>query len=380
MKLTTRTTTREGASHLFRLGYRPALDGLRGVAVLIVMIFHMIPSLLPGGFLGVDIFFVLSGFLITSLLYQEWQATGAISLRNFYARRALRLLPALLLLLLVVTPFVGWTWTAITLSYVANWFMALGKVQWQGMLDHVWTLSVEEQFYLLWPLALLTMLRRGWSFRRIVLVIVLAISASSLRMVELYDKVGWQRVWFASDSRAHELLIGCVAALLVFRYHAGWNEFVRRMHRAVSAIAMVTLAACVILIHPETPFLFSLGGLTVIATCIAVLVTMIVLYPIRIVLMTLQFPPLVEVGKVSYSLYLWHHVFTWIIPSWQLPLSAQLSLELLLSFSVAFGSYYAVERRMLKLKTRFPPEIRSQRAVIAQESSPHMKLGSGDGR
>src|SRR5688572_4557652 len=166
----------------FTLGYRPYLDGVRGVAILLVLVCH-IPNLpLQGGFIGVDLFFVLSGFLITSLLLEEWRATGNVSLGAFYARRALRLVPALLLVLGAAVLLselresrtaanATWTSALMTLFYSANWFLAYGAYP-RKELSATWSLSVEEQFYLLWPLLLLVMLRLRCSRRTMAGVVI----------------------------------------------------------------------------------------------------------------------------------------------------------------------------------------------------------------
>ena len=165
----------------FSLGYRPALDGLRAVSIVAVLAHHS--HWLPGGYLGVDVFFTLSGFLITALLTEEFARIGTISLRLFYARRVLRLLPALLVLLVVCAgsllatvaaeygPLVLHEAAAV-LFYVANWAWVIDLPL--GVFSHTWSLGIEEQFYLLWPCVLLVMLR-VWSPRRVfALVLVLA--------------------------------------------------------------------------------------------------------------------------------------------------------------------------------------------------------------
>lgn len=160
----------------FRLSYRPELDGLRGISILLVFVHHFYHPVLPGGFLGVDIFFVLSGFLITSLLLQEWDSKGSINLRDFYIRRALRLMPALLALVLVLGVFAAFflsgdgallTYQGIwlTLSYVSNWLYAFHYVSPNNPLGITWSLAIEEQFYLLWPVILRFVLRSGISRR-----------------------------------------------------------------------------------------------------------------------------------------------------------------------------------------------------------------------
>jgi len=156
--------------------YRPALDGVRALAVTAVVLFHAGVSVLPGGFLGVDAFFVLSGYLITSLLLAEYAKRGRISLPAFWARRARRLLPALLLLLIVVALVGRYVLpdteigllrgdAIATLAYVANWRMIYRGADYfaqnaaPSLLQHTWSLGIEEQFYWLWPLLVLVLVR-----------------------------------------------------------------------------------------------------------------------------------------------------------------------------------------------------------------------------
>jgi peptidoglycan/LPS O-acetylase OafA/YrhL len=148
----------------FSLSYTPALDGIRGVSILAVMIYHAGASFLPGGFIGVDVFFVLSGFLITALLLKEYDRGRQIQLKKLYIRRVLRLAPALAVLLFVFTVS-SWLllepkqagshlWDAfITLCYASNWTQAL-DIHPPDLLGHTWSLSIEEQFYILWPMTL----------------------------------------------------------------------------------------------------------------------------------------------------------------------------------------------------------------------------------
>lgn len=153
------------------MGYRPELDGLRALAVIAVMLHHTFVDAAPSGHLGVDLFFVLSGFLITRLALEEHARTGSLDLRAFWRRRAYRLLPALLLALPIVLLW-GWviggqvreqtitgSWTS--LLYVTNWARATGAIDTAGLMTHAWSLAIEEQFYLLWPLLLVWLLRRG---------------------------------------------------------------------------------------------------------------------------------------------------------------------------------------------------------------------------
>src|SRR4051812_8790504 len=180
---------RGSAAAPFKLGRRPPLDGLRAVAILAVIGFHYGPTKVGGGYLGVDVFFVLSGFLITALLVQERENKGGISLPAFYLRRARRLLPALFIMLVAVAVYGAiyphrpesahlWRDIAAAVFYVANWVHGLGHSLETGLLAHTWSLSVEEQFYLLWPATLVILLARRASRRTIAIVVAIGIAAS----------------------------------------------------------------------------------------------------------------------------------------------------------------------------------------------------------
>src|SRR5579863_6573979 len=166
-----------------RLGRQPVLDGLRGLAILLVMLMHT--GILANGFIGVDLFFALSGFLITTLLYDEWDRRAAISLRHFYERRARRLLPALVLVVLASVVIdlcayrlTGWPLpkkAASTFLFVNNWIAATGHSDLLGGLNPTWSLAQEEQFYLVWPLALIWMLHRKFQPRLVAVVLLTAI-------------------------------------------------------------------------------------------------------------------------------------------------------------------------------------------------------------
>src|SRR5437764_78652 len=171
----------------FRLGYRPALDGVRGMAILAVLAFHTHHlfgwSLLRGGNIGVDVFFVLSGFLITTLLLEEWEGTRIISLKSFYWRRALRLIPALVLLLtalyflsdvLFLRAEANDTRRAIPVAFVYASDLALAVFNLRlGALQHTWSLAMEEHFYLIWPVLLLAFLKLGMTRKRLIIITLL---------------------------------------------------------------------------------------------------------------------------------------------------------------------------------------------------------------
>ena len=231
------------------LAHYAGLDGLRGIAVLGVLLYHAGLSWAPGGFIGVEVFFVLSGFLITSLLVAEWEGSSTIALGAFWSRRARRLLPALFCLVAVIGAYYAVAGAAqavpglkgdgiSALTYFSNWhqivaganyFAANGPV---SPLEHTWSLAIEEQFYLVWPLAVLAVLwlgsRRGAGDRRRPLVLLLALSlagavASALDMALMFDGGrNLTRVYYGTDTRASGLLIGASLAIgLALLRHGG---------------------------------------------------------------------------------------------------------------------------------------------------------------
>ncbi len=203
-----------------RITYQPGLDGLRALAVGAVIAYHLDYRWAQGGFLGVDAFFVLSGFLITSLLLAEHRDTEGISLGAFWGRRARRLLPALFLMLTVVCLYAAWNVPAIQLGrlradaissifYFANWhFIAAGQSYFDLFtsplpLNHLWSLAIEEQFYLVWPLVVLALLKLGRGSRQYLTgVTILGILYSQLAMVMLYTADNPSRAYYGTEARA----------------------------------------------------------------------------------------------------------------------------------------------------------------------------------
>ena len=211
--------------------YQPALDGLRAIAVGVVVLYHLNYGWMRGGFMGVDAFFVLSGFLITSLLLQERRSTGQTHLGRFWSRRARRLLPAVFVMIAIVTWY-GSTvvpstslgtlrWDAISgVLYYANWhFIASGQSYFSlflapSPLTHLWSLAIEEQFYLVWPLVFAFVATRG-RLRTMFAVCVAGVVASQVVMVLLYDAADPSRAYYATPARLNTILIGCALAVLM---------------------------------------------------------------------------------------------------------------------------------------------------------------------
>jgi peptidoglycan/LPS O-acetylase OafA/YrhL len=286
-----------------KLGYQPALDGLRGVAIALVVVSHV--HWVPGGFLGVDVFFVLSGFLITTLLLEEWGRTGTIRLRAFYLRRARRLLPALLALLGILALLataaatsgdttIARAWStsiAACLLYMANIWRATGHPL-IGPLTQMWSLAEEEQFYLVWPPILVLLLRRRVGLRG--LAVGLGTAALAVMVWRAHLGPG-NRTYFSPDTRCDPLLIGCLLGVL--RY----GRMLPRVPAGIGVLACAALAGdvAVATIDDFTDIVgFPVAGL---ATATVIAAALQGSWLTRL----LSFRPLVGLGVISYSLYIW---------------------------------------------------------------------------
>ena len=269
---------------------RPELDGLRGLAVLLVVVSHLSEtSLRPLGMAGVVIFFTLSGYLITGLLMAEASA-GRISFGHFYARRARRLLPAALTCIAVVSAVTlafgafapGLTFAS--LAYGANWLLVVQPGGGAGPLGHMWSLSIEEQFYLLWPLALVLLLRVRL---RALVGPVLALGVLGSLALRVHYAGDWARVYYGFDTRVDALLIGCALALFLrrpFGSALAWLPWLLLISASTVVMGARTL-------YIVAPFVVAVLTAAVIAG-----------RPARV----LTWRPLGLVGQRSYGLYLWH--------------------------------------------------------------------------
>jgi peptidoglycan/LPS O-acetylase OafA/YrhL len=351
-------TSAAPASAPFHLGYLPALDGLRAIAVLMVIFWHLGLPGWKGGFLGVDVFFVLSGFLITTLLVEEWELTGAIGFKRFYLRRALRLFPALALLLIVTAPFVDHSWTLVAIAYVSNWALAFGFIQFSPI-SHLWSLAIEEQFYLVWPILLVGLLRARVSRLKIVGVAgVLALASAGEKMLLWTSPGSWIRLYHGSDVRADALLVGCILALLLAWGMLPGTVWFRRAVQIAALPALVGVGYLAVTATIGMPFLYRSGGLTLVAIGVGIMLLQTVVAPIRLVSAILEWPPIVGIGRISYGLYLWHFPIAWLQHPWPFPFghidsTTGLIWRLVLAFAAAGLSYILIERPALRLKLRF---------------------------
>jgi len=293
-----------------------ALDGLRAVAVTAVLVYHLSPRALPSGFLGVDVFMVVSGFIVTGLLMRERERNGRVRVTEFWGRRFRRLVPAVMVLVVVVTVWVHVTGPSTlvpsvrseglaALFYVTNWRLIAAGVTYGGAVGasspfvHLWSLAVEEQFYLCWPLVLVGVvaLSRG---RRAPLVAVTAIGAvgSAVWMRYLYDGgASVTRLYYGTDTRAQAFLFGALAALVAPDLRARGQQLVR----VLGGIALVAVVAAMV---TNAPGVLYRGGFALVAigTALAAVATTLP-GPVKF---ALDRPPLRGLGRVSYGVYLWH--------------------------------------------------------------------------
>ncbi len=355
----------------------PALDGLRGLAVLGVVAFHA--GYLSGGFLGVDLFFTLSGYLITSLLLAEIETTSRVDLKRFWSRRARRLLPAVLVLVALV-PLYGRLWanpfeqeglrgdSLATLAYVANWRQILqGSDYWARFaapspLQHTWSLAIEEQFYVVFPFLVLLAIRLGIGARSAGLdlpperrrravedrLLVIAgglglLSALAMIVGGMKDDASFNTLYFSSFTRFASILVGVVLAAMVRRVRVPEG----RAHVLLQGAAIALLALLAVAwwrVPGDSAFVYR-GGLLACALAAAVVIFVIQLPHQSLLHRGLSLRPLVWVGLVSYGLYLWHWPVFLVLDEKRTGLDglALLVVRLAVTMMLVVPSYYLLE-------------------------------------
>jgi peptidoglycan/LPS O-acetylase OafA/YrhL len=341
-----------------------ALDGLRGVAIVLVVAFHSRVVLyragfVDGGYLGVDLFFVLSGFLITALLLREEADRGRVSFGNFYVRRALRLLPALFFFLAMHALYVVVTQpTALegrgdeagtilaAVLYGSNWLITFDPTSVARGLGHLWSLAIEEQFYLLWPGIVIAFL----GLRRRVNVVV-AIVGTAIVVVTVYRAAlwlqgkDWTEIYYRTDARADALLIGALLAILWVR---GLTP-----RRGLSVAAWMATAVMLVCVQLAQGSWLYLGGFTVFALAAAAMI-LVAVDGSWVGNRVLEWGPLRLLGRVSYGLYLWQSFVFYVVArygdSWGAP--TRLVVAYVAIACATAVSWFVVERPALRLKAR----------------------------
>jgi peptidoglycan/LPS O-acetylase OafA/YrhL len=333
----------------------PSLDGLRAISIVLVMLSHLVKwkhipgaSLQAYGALGVHVFFVLSGFLITNLLLQEHERSSTIGLKNFYVRRAFRIFPAAFVFLAVVMCLywrnIHWTHVAAAVFYVAN--LDLSR---PWIFGHLWSLSIEEQFYLLWPFAL-----KKWHRHRVRILLCVFVGTPIFRAL-LYAVKARGALVASLPVFADQLAIGCLLAI-----------FAKRLPRIPNYVAvLMTVAAILLPWYPATSASRSLVMLFVLRPLLHISIAGIVLYVIQVPNRVLNWGPIAWLGKISYSLYLWQELFC---------SNANLHYGYVLvlpAIGCACLSYYLVEQPMLRVREKLARKASvSTPAVLELASKP----------
>ena len=371
-----------------RLPRMPGLDGLRALAVVAVLLYHAGLATVPGGFLGVEVFFVISGYLITALLVTEWHRRGRIDLAAFWMRRARRLLPALYLVVLATLAYAvvflpgevaGLRGDAISaFGYFTNWYLIFGNESYfeamgrPSLLRHLWSLAVEEQFYLLWPPIVavgISLGARRWRLRRLMFVSLAVAGGSALLMAALYaPDIDPSRIYYGTDTRATGLLFGAALAFVwrpggrtpreacarparrgsrpAGRLRRRWGWIRPALLDAVGLAALAGLAALCLTLDEFQPLLYR-GGFAAVGLTTAALVAVVAHPHSRVGTHLLGWRPLRWVGERSYGIYLWHWpVFMVTRPGLDVPLDGLklLALRLAVTVLLAHLSYRYVEQ------------------------------------
>ena len=355
--------------------YLPSIDSLRAIAVIAVIIYHIDANYLPGGFLGVDLFFVLSGYLISSLIIKEYKSTGTVNLYNFYVRRARRLLPAvyfmITVVLIIITLFNGVLLKKSYLDalfgyiYSSNWWYIFHKLDYfdsfgsQSPFKHLWSLAIEEQFYMFFPLIFLIFNRKSKSNnsnsklnKNFIYVVLSLILVSLIAHILLFDINNINRIYFGTDTRAFSLLVGVVGAILypMDRLSERTTKKDNMIYSIVSLVSILVLIGIMINTSEYNTWLYRGGFLLVAIIGLIIIISSGRQYTFMSKL--LSFKPLVFIGKISYSLYLWHFpilVVTTPVSEIGNPNLFYVTLRIVLIFLVATGSYMFVETPIRKL-------------------------------
>ncbi|EOP46160.1 acyltransferase family protein [Bacillus cereus] len=304
--------------------YMVGLDSLRGLAILGVILYHINFNWMPGGFLGVTVFFVLSGYLITDILAIEWKNNKRIDLKKFWLSRARRLLPGMLIMLIVTLAWITIFHSSLlvkmqgdslaALLYFSNWWYIYHKLSYfdsfsqLSPLNHFWSLAVEEQFYVVWPFVISLGFYYIKKQSRMILFICLGAIASALAMAILYEPgTDPSRIYYGTDTRAFSLLIGAALALIwpSSRLASKIIPQARLILDIIGGVALIIILTMFWKTNQYEPFLYR-GGMVLLSIATALLVANLA-HPASRIAQFLRFRPLRWMGVRSYGIYLWHY-------------------------------------------------------------------------
>jgi peptidoglycan/LPS O-acetylase OafA/YrhL len=359
------------------LKYRPEFDGIRGYGVLVVLAFHYgVP--IHGGWLVVDLFFVLSGYLITRLLITERNRSGRLNLLRFYRGRVLRLAPAMVIAVAIALPIMikfpddpmmGYSPFTIlfgVLGYVANWLNTVSPPA-LGPLSHTWSLSIEEQFYMLWPLALTALYRRGMSSKRKIILCSVAIGVVVVSRAALTLVFPADALWFATTSRADAILIG---ALLAFVQESEFAPVLARTRPWMGWFAVAVLGVASLISREFSPWIVK-GGFTLIALASALLIATAVEGTLLARLLCVR--PFRAIGRVSYGLYLYHFPVLYGVRRLDpVPSHGRWVVILGVTALLTLGSWFLIEKPIARMKRKERPEASPKDDVRIVQDAPDL--------
>ena len=345
----------------YPLGYHPGLDGLRGAMTLGVLAAHIRESWCPGAFVYMDTFFLMSAYLITSLLIKGWRREGRIAWGRFYGRRVLRLFPAFYAMLavfsiaafLLLDDFKGqMLGVLVAATYVSNWTRAF-EADIPQFLGHTWSLSIEEQYYLLWPLLLALLLRRvGLNLRAVAIVFAAALAFAAWRTWLTLDGASIARLYNGTDTRADALLIGCALGMALALPAVRDNLTVQRWAARLAVPALIAQLIAGWTLQWEMRGMYA-GGSLVMSLVSCTIVAALVLPRQTLVHRIFALPPLVFLGRVCYGLYLWHFpVYNIMRFGFGLSEAWLVWVGVPLTFALATASFLWIERPFLAIKDR----------------------------
>jgi peptidoglycan/LPS O-acetylase OafA/YrhL len=365
-------TEPKAAPPKFRLGNRPPLTGFRAFALTTVLVYHSNFHTWPGSWIAIQMFFVLSGFLITAMLAGEGDRNGRVSLKGFYSRRAARLLPPLLLTIvgiiiyasLVYVPDAGervWGDSAAALFYYADYRQAFGHEPFFGYLAQTWSLSVEEQFYIIWSvlMVLAVKLQRRWLAYTLAasgLVLSYGNSLWQAFSAPKFDDAVFTRIYYAFDTRADALFLGCLLGLLATDGHL--SQWGRRSQQLLSAAAVLSVGFLIWILFNAPLFQERLVVWWIPTTTIAsaLIIVYFVICPQGLGSRFVGLGVFVFLGDLTYTLYLVHWpVYLALQPG---PTGTHWSywptelVRLAIIFSIAIGSWFFIEKPLLRWRQR----------------------------
>ena len=355
-----------------RFGYRPEFDGLRGVAILGVVLYHYFTNWFRGSIIGVDLFFVLSGFLITRLMLEEKQRYGSISLRDFYAKRFGRLVPGMLLLLIVIVPAgVAFLeppkpryllWGALgAITFTTNWLRIAGLDL--GVLVHLWSVAIEQQFYVIWPVVVIGLGVRLRRIRTLCVVVVLAASVNILVRSLLNEE--FRNIFDGLDTHgALMLLSGALLAVVLPS-----TPVLAARQRLLTALLVIglLLRTALILIPDKGTYEAAWGRGGIHLTAVVMVIVVIATKELDWLRPLLSGKVICWLGQIAYSLFIWHQpVQNYVLPRLIDHLWLRNIFHFLVSLGVAAASYYIVEQPLrARVVRRFGDPSRRSRTAAA---------------